>query len=88
MTNEEGEAVVLPQWGMGMQEGEISEWLVEVGDSVSEGDDLVEVEAEKAAGVISAPFAGEVVRLCAPEGTMVSIQAPLLFIKRARLRRD
>jgi pyruvate/2-oxoglutarate dehydrogenase complex dihydrolipoamide acyltransferase (E2) component len=40
--------VLLPQFGMGMQEARILRWLKEVGDAVEEGEPLLEIEAEKA----------------------------------------
>jgi pyruvate/2-oxoglutarate dehydrogenase complex dihydrolipoamide acyltransferase (E2) component len=39
--------VLLPQWGMGMSEGTIVNWLKAVGESVNEDEPLAEVEAEK-----------------------------------------
>ena len=47
--------VVLPKWGMSMQEGTITEWYVEVGDEVLEGDVIAEVETEKVNGEVEAP---------------------------------
>ena len=35
--------VLLPQWGMGMSEGAIVEWLKSVGDRVVEDEPLAEV---------------------------------------------
>jgi pyruvate/2-oxoglutarate dehydrogenase complex dihydrolipoamide acyltransferase (E2) component len=76
------EEVVLPQWGMGMLDGEIAEWLVEIGDFVHEGDELVEVEAAKVTDVVYAPFPGVVRRLCAEEGATVQVREPLVLIER------
>lgn len=55
--------VKLPQWGMGMTEGTITEWLVAVGDTVSEGDELVNIETAKAADVVTSPVSGTIVSL-------------------------
>ncbi|ALJ18434.1 biotin/lipoyl-containing protein [Microbacterium sp. No. 7] len=52
--------VTLPQWGMGMSEGTIVEWLVSVGDEVAAGDGLVEIETAKASDTVTAPAAGTV----------------------------
>ena len=46
---------MLPKWGMSMQEGTITEWYVEVGDEVLEGDVIAEVETEKVNGEVEAP---------------------------------
>lgn len=55
--------VRLPQWGMGMTEGTIVEWMVAVGDTVSEGDDLVSIETAKVEDVVVAPVNGVITSL-------------------------
>ena len=39
--------VLLPQSGMGMQDGEIIQWLKSVGDEVSEGEVIVKLKLQK-----------------------------------------
>ena len=39
--------IVLPQWGMEMQDATIVRWLKQEGDVVREGEPLVEVETAK-----------------------------------------
>ena len=50
--------MVLPQYGMGMQDGEIIRWLKAEGDMVAEGETLVEVEAAKTTIEVPAPVGG------------------------------
>ena len=50
--------VLLPQWGLGMNEGTIVEWKKQIGDKVTEGDHLADVEAEKATQELEAPATG------------------------------
>ena len=50
--------VRLPQLSMGMSDAEIVEWFVADGDAVEAGQDLVEIEAEKASVVVPAPVGG------------------------------
>ena len=59
--------VTLPRWGA-MQEGDILEWRVEVGDRVEPGDVLVIVEAEKVTGEVEAPTSGVVAEILAAPG--------------------
>jgi pyruvate dehydrogenase E2 component (dihydrolipoamide acetyltransferase) len=42
-------------------------WYVEVGDEVTEGQELCEVETAKAVFVIEAPTAGTLIEICVPE---------------------
>ena len=72
--------VKLPQLSMGMSDAEVLEWLVEPGMRVSEGDDLVEVEAEKAAAIVPSPVSGTVTELKAEEGETVEVRAVLCII--------
>ncbi|MFB0872211.1 MULTISPECIES: biotin/lipoyl-containing protein [unclassified Sphingobium] len=75
--------VVLPQYGMGMQDGEIVRWMKAVGDSVAEGETLVEVEAAKTTVEVPAPVAGTLTRLIAAEGETVDVRAPIAVIETA-----
>lgn len=70
----------LPQWGMGMREGTIVEWLKKEGESVSEGDPLVEVEAEKVTSVVEATRSGVLLRALVQEGTSVPVRTVLCLI--------
>ena len=50
--------VRLPQWGMGMKEGTIVEWIKAIGDRVEEGDVLAVVETEKVETELTSPATG------------------------------
>lgn len=54
--------VFMPKAGMDMKEGTIIRWLVNVGDKVSEGDGLLEIETDKVTMEVEAP--GDGVLLC------------------------
>jgi pyruvate/2-oxoglutarate dehydrogenase complex dihydrolipoamide acyltransferase (E2) component len=66
---------------MGMSDAEVIEWVVSEGDAVSEGDDLVEIEAEKAQTTVEAPTAGVVVDIRAQPGDTIEVQGVLCFIE-------
>lgn len=66
-------SIKLPQWGMSMSEGEISQWLVAEGDTVEVDQELVEIEAAKAVSVIPSPVAGMVGPLLFQEGETAQI---------------
>ncbi len=65
--------VVMPKWGMSMQEGHLLEWHVAVGDQVTEGQPLATVETEKVDAEIESPIAGTVVALNAEAGSDVEV---------------
>jgi pyruvate dehydrogenase E2 component (dihydrolipoamide acetyltransferase) len=48
----------MPKWGLSMQEGKVTSWLIKDGDPVKVGDQLLEVETDKIAGAVEASDAG------------------------------
>ncbi len=66
--------VLLPQSGMGMQDAEIVTWVKSIGDSVSEGEVLVEVEAAKVTVEVPAPASGKLIDILAEEGEVVEVR--------------
>jgi pyruvate dehydrogenase E2 component (dihydrolipoamide acetyltransferase) len=50
--------IVMPKWGLSMQEGKVTSWLMKDGDPVKVGDQLLEVETDKIAGAVEASDAG------------------------------
>ena len=57
--------VKLPQWGMGMLDGQIVKWLKAEGEAVVAGEPIVEVEAAKVNDTVKAPIAGRLSRIIA-----------------------
>src|SRR5689334_7816200 len=70
----------LPDVGEGLTEGEILQWLVAVGDTVTVNQPLCEVETAKAAVELPSPFAGTVAELKFEAGTMVDVGTPIITI--------
>lgn len=70
----------LPDLGEGLEEAEISSWLVAEGDEVALNQPLVEVETAKAVVEIPSPFAGRVVSLHATEGSTLAVGDPLVTV--------
>ncbi|ARN75642.1 2-oxo acid dehydrogenase subunit E2 [Oceanicoccus sagamiensis] len=61
-------ALTVPKWGMSMEEGDITEWRVAVGDTISVGDEYVDIETSKIVNTAESPCAGTVVRIIAQPG--------------------
>jgi pyruvate/2-oxoglutarate dehydrogenase complex dihydrolipoamide acyltransferase (E2) component len=72
--------VLLPQFGMGMQEGEIVRWLKQVGEHVDAGELLVEIEAAKTTVEVPSPGAGTLVEIIVPEGESADVRAHIATI--------
>jgi pyruvate/2-oxoglutarate dehydrogenase complex dihydrolipoamide acyltransferase (E2) component len=73
-------AVVLPKWGMGIDEGTIIRWFKAEGDAVKEGEPLLEVETAKATQEIEALTSGVLVRILVREGETVAVNTPIAEI--------
>lgn len=70
----------LPDLGEGLEEAEVVQWRVAVGDRVSVDQVVVEVETAKAAVEVPIPFAGTVAALHAEPGATVRVGAPLITV--------
>jgi pyruvate dehydrogenase E2 component (dihydrolipoamide acetyltransferase) len=68
----------LPDLGEGLTEGEILQWLVKVGDTVTLNQPIVEVETAKAAVEVPSPYAGVVAELLYDEGATVDVGRPII----------
>ena len=72
--------IVLPQWGMGMNDGKVIKWLKKVGDTVSVGDPLVEIESSKVNSEVEATEDGTIGRISVEEGKIADVGATLGYI--------
>ncbi|MGY1670839.1 biotin/lipoyl-containing protein [Geodermatophilus sp. SYSU D00710] len=67
--------VVLPKWGMTMQEAVVGDWLVAVGDEVTEGQPLVTVESDKVDADVESPGSGVVAEILVQTGETAEVGA-------------
>jgi pyruvate dehydrogenase E2 component (dihydrolipoamide acetyltransferase) len=65
--------VVMPRLSDSMEEGTILRWIKSPGDSVEQGDELVEIETDKANMVYEAPAGGTLIEVTAEEGATLPI---------------
>ena len=70
----------LPDLGEGLTEGEISRWLVSVGQEIAEDDPLVEIQTDKTTVEIPSPAAGTVTSILVEEGKVVPVGTVLVVI--------
>lgn len=72
--------IILPQWGMGMNDGEVIKWLKAVGDPVAKGDQLVEIESSKVNAEVEATGDGTLGRIDVEEGRVVDVGTVLGYL--------
>ena len=61
--------IVMPQMGYDMREGRIVKWLKSEGDAVERGDEVAEIETDKAVVPMRATASGVLRRILAQEGS-------------------
>jgi pyruvate dehydrogenase E2 component (dihydrolipoamide acetyltransferase) len=69
--------IVMPKWGLAMQEGMVAKWLVEEGAAIEAGDEILDIETSKIANVFESPVAGPLRRVVVGEGETVPVGALL-----------
>lgn len=72
--------VVMPSVEVGMEDGRVIEFLVEVGATVAVGDPLFTVEADKVTMDIESPAAGRVAELVAEVDADVPVGEDVLVL--------
>jgi pyruvate/2-oxoglutarate dehydrogenase complex dihydrolipoamide acyltransferase (E2) component len=55
--------VILPKWGLTMEEGSLMAWRVQEGDSVTQGQIIADIETEKVTNELEAPVNGVVSKI-------------------------
>ncbi len=69
--------VVMPRLSDSMEEGTILQWLKKVGDEIAVGDELVEIETDKANMAYESDVAGTLSEILAKEGETLPVGAPI-----------
>jgi len=69
--------IIMPKWGLSMQEGRLAEWHVKEGDVIAPGQEIMDVETDKIANVVEAADGGLLRRRVAAEDTVYPVRALL-----------
>lgn len=77
------EEIVLPKWGVTMQEATLTEWLVKVGDTIEEGQPVASVETDKVDGEIESPAGGVITEILIEAGAQVAVGTVLAKLETA-----
>jgi pyruvate dehydrogenase E2 component (dihydrolipoamide acetyltransferase) len=72
--------VVMPRLSDSMEEGTILQWLKQPGEEVAVGEELVEIETDKANMAYESDLAGTLAEILVPEGETVAIGTPIARI--------
>jgi pyruvate dehydrogenase E2 component (dihydrolipoamide acetyltransferase) len=72
--------VVMPRLSDSMEEGTILQWLKQPGEEVAVGEELVEIETDKANMAYESDLAGTLTEILVPEGETVAIGTPIARI--------
>jgi pyruvate/2-oxoglutarate dehydrogenase complex dihydrolipoamide acyltransferase (E2) component len=73
--------VNFPKSGMGIEEGTVIQWLKSVGDAVTKGEPLVEIETAKALQEVEAPASGVLVKILVVAGSTAPVNTDLAIIE-------
>ena len=72
--------IVMPRLSDSMEEGTILTWLKREGEEVAVGDELVEIETDKANMAYESDVAGKLTRILAQEGDTLAIGSPIAVV--------
>jgi len=75
--------IVMPKFGLTMQEGTLQQWFKAEGERVEAGEKLFEVETEKVLCEVEAPVAGILVRCLYPADATIPVATVVAVIAEA-----
>ncbi len=75
--------IVMPRLSDSMEEGTVLRWLKGAGDEVAVGDELVEIETDKANMVYESDLAGTITEVLAQEGDTLPVGDPIARVGEA-----
>jgi pyruvate dehydrogenase E2 component (dihydrolipoamide acetyltransferase) len=77
--------IIMPKWGLAMDEGALTSWLVAEGAQVEKGQEIAEIETSKIANVFESPASGTIRRVVAKEGDVLPVGSLLAVIAPANI---
>ncbi len=72
--------VLMPQLGLTMEEGTVSEWKKHEGDTVKAGDVILEITTDKLTNEVTSESDGTLLKIVAQEGEDVPVKGLLAYI--------
>lgn len=71
----------MPQYGMGMTDGTVIVWHKREGDTLIEGEPLLDIEAAKTTVEVMSPASGVLAKILVPTDTSVPVNTPIAWIE-------
>ncbi|MDH3738290.1 MAG: acetoin dehydrogenase dihydrolipoyllysine-residue acetyltransferase subunit [Alphaproteobacteria bacterium] len=71
------EPIVMPKWGLAMQEGMVAEWHIQPGAEITAGQEIMDIETSKIANVYESPVGGTFRKIVVDAGATVPVGALL-----------
>jgi pyruvate dehydrogenase E2 component (dihydrolipoamide acetyltransferase) len=75
--------IIMPKFEMAQESGTIARWLKQVGDPVSKGEAVLEVETDKITMEVESPADGVLAQVLAEPGARVPIGQPIAYLAAA-----
>lgn len=72
--------VIMPQLGLTMEEGTVSQWIKHEGDEVKVGDVLLEITTDKLTNEVASEYEGTLLKIVAQEGEDIPVKGLLAYI--------
>ncbi|RKG66366.1 dihydrolipoamide acetyltransferase, partial [Corallococcus exercitus] len=72
--------IQMPSLSPTMKEGKIVKWLKKVGDKISSGDAIAEVETDKSNLEVEAFDDGYLIQIAVPEGEVATVGSPIGYL--------
>ena len=74
------EPIIMPDLGSGMEEATLLNWVKNVGDTISSGDVIAEVETDKATVEVPVTISGTITQLIGKAGDLLKVGAPIGYV--------
>lgn len=72
--------ITMPKWGLAMDEGIVAKWAVNEGDTIAQGQEVVDIETSKIANVYESPVGGVLRRRIANDGDVLPVGALMAVV--------
>ena len=72
--------VLMPQFGLTMEEGTVSQWIKKEGDEVKVGDVIMEITTDKLTNEFVSEYEGVLLKIVAQEGEDIPVKGLLCYI--------